>query len=61
MQIMPPVVTLQSARFGAVGAVGLEQAETIRAAAVRTMAAILLRRMRLPRGSGEASIGLLAR
>ena len=50
MQIWPPLVVPQSALLE-VGATGLEQALTTRAAAVRTMKAILLRRMELPRES----------
>lgn len=49
-QIWPPVEVPHSA-FGDVGATGLEQALTTRAAAVRTMRAILLRRIELPRES----------
>ena len=54
MQICEPVVTLQSLFFGALGATGLEQAETTKAAAARRMTAILLRRMELPRGGDRA-------
>lgn len=61
MQICPPVVTLHSAFFGALGATGFEQAETARAAAARMMAAILLRRMGLPRECSGARNELHAR
>ena len=52
MQISAPVVVPQ-ALFG-VGATGLEQALTTRAATLRARRTILLRRMGLPRESGLA-------